>query len=82
MDEKVLLYALGLSLSIIAFFMKGILSRLNAIEVKVNQHETKIEVNKTNHDSLEKRIDEVNHSVKALTDKIDTLLIRITQNHA
>ena len=78
-EEKILLYVLGIALSIITFFLKGVLSRLNSVEMKANSNETKIQVMEANHHGLDRRMDDVNESVKALTNKIDVLLIKMNQ---
>ena len=75
-SDNLLSYACTALLGVVIYFLKGVMSRLSKMESKVNDHETKIEVSISKHNSLDKRIDEVNDSIKTLVSKIDTLLLR------
>lgn len=76
-----LTYALMAAIGIIGWFLKGVMSDFNTLKSEVTDHDRDIEVMKSEHNNSNKRFDELKSDFRAVADKIDTVIIKLNQQH-
>lgn len=81
MTGDTLQWALGAAISIVIWFVKGIMSDLKAMKGEVIEHDKEIGIIKSEQSNSNKRFDKLDENFKALADKIDTLIMRIPNNN-
>ena len=63
--------AAALAVTIIGYFIKGLIQEVKDLEVKVNSNTIKIEVLSSNHLNLDKKIDSIFDEIKGLRNDIN-----------
>ena len=81
MDADNLLYALGISVSICVWFLKGTMAELKAMKNEVIEHDKEIGILKSEQNNIYKRFDKLDKNFENMSEKIDTLITRLPNNH-
>lgn len=71
--EQFALAAITLLISIIGYFLKGTMDKINSFSDKIAKHTTDIEVLKTNNSTLNARMDDLFTAIKELSVDIKDL---------
>lgn len=71
--EKIIMYLLGGTISIVIYFLKGVIESVKEIKKEVQFQEIDIKILQNNHNHLSNKIDDVNINLKELTNEIKSL---------
>ena len=74
-------YALGLAISIVIWFIKGMMTDLKAMKLEVIEHDKEIGIIKAEQNNSNKRFDKIDKNFESLADKIDQLIMRMPNNN-
>ena len=81
MNGESLQWALGAAISIVIWFVKGIMSDLKAMKGDVIEHDKEIGIIKAEQSNSNKRFDKLDKNFETISDKIDQLIMRLPNNH-
>ena len=81
MDSATLNYLLMVAIGVIGWFLNGVMNDFAALKVEVIEHDREIGVIKANSDNSNKRFDELKSDFKAVSDKIDSIILKLNHSH-
>lgn len=79
MPIQLIIILIGVSISIIGFFLKQTMTRIERLESKVNQHQTEIKILEANHSQLNNRMTELFDAIKELSNEIKSLTKEVSK---
>ena len=61
---------IGIVISVISYFLKSVMTRLDKVEEKTNNNDIEIEVLKNNNSHIEKKLDELFNLIKEVSNDV------------
>ena len=81
MTGDTLQWALGLAISIVIWFVKGIMGDLKSMKEEVTEHDKAIGIIQAEQSNSNKRFDKLDKNFENISEKIDTLIMRLPNQH-
>jgi len=81
MTNENLIYALGVSLSVIVWFLKGTMADLKSMRAEIIEHDKEIGIIKAEQNNIYKRFDKLDKNFETISTKIDNVLMKLTDQH-